>query len=155
MTISKLLLEDRNQKLLAALLKNPRAAVSDLARKVGLSAPATRERLLRLEEAGVIKGWHVELDPKALGFPIAVLIRVRPMPGQLPKIAKLAQSLPQVTECHRITGEDCFLVRAHLRALEELDSLLDKFLAYGQTTTSIVQSSPVAPRSLPLPNGAR
>ena len=153
MTVSKLLLDSRNQKLLAALLKNPRASVTDLARKVGLSAPATRERMLRLEEAGVIKGWRVELDPKALGFPIAVLVRVRPMPGQLPKIAKLAQSLPQVTECHRITGEDCFLMRAHLRELEELDGLLDKFLAYGQTTTSIVQSSPVAPRSLPLPDG--
>ncbi len=154
MTVSKLLLDSRNQKLLAALLKNPRASITALARRVGLSAPATRERLLRLEEAGVIKGWRVELDPKALGFPIAVLIRVRPMPGQLPKIAKLAQSLPQVTECHRITGEDCFLMRAHLRALEELDGLLDKFLAYGQTTTSIVQSSPVAPRSLPLPDGS-
>ena len=151
MTISKILQDSRNQKLLAALLKNPRASITDLARKVGLSAPATRERMLRLEEAGVITGWRVELDPKALGFPIAVLVRVRPMPGQLPKIAKLAQSLPQVTECHRITGEDCFLIRAHLRALDELDGLLDKFLAYGQTTTSIVQSSPVAPRSLPLP----
>ena len=151
MTISKLLLDDRNQVLLAALLKSPRSSVTALARRVGLSAPATRERLLRLEEAGVIKGWRVELDPKALGFPIAVLIRVRPMPGQLPKIAKLAQSLPQETECHRITGEDCFLMRAHLRALDELDGLLDKFLAYGQTTTSLVQSSPVAPRSLPLP----
>ena len=113
-----------------------------------------RERLLRLEEAGVIKGWRVELDPKALGFPIAILVRVRPMPGQLPKIAKLAQSMPQVTECHRITGEDCFLMRAHLRSLDELDGLLDRFLAYGQTTTSIVQSSPVPPRALPLP-GAR
>ena len=151
MTVSKLLLDSRNQKLLAALLKNPRASITDLARKVGLSAPATRERMLRLEEAGVIKGWRVELDPKALGFPIAILIRVRPMPGQLPKIARLAQSLPQVTECLRITGEDCFLMRAHLRALDELDGLLDRFLAYGQTTTSIVQSSPVAPRSLPLP----
>src|SRR5262245_7115808 len=151
MTISKLLQDSRNQKLLAALLKNPRASVSALARRVGLSAPATRERLLRLEEAGVIKGWRVELDPKALGFPIAVLIRVRPMPGQLPKIAKLAQALPQVTECHRITGEDCFLLRAHLRALDELDGLLDRFLAFGQTPTSIVQSSPVAPRGLPLP----
>jgi len=151
MTVSKLLLDSRNQKLLAALLKNPRASVTDLARKVGLSAPATRERMLRLEEAGVITGWRVEIDPQALGFPIAVLIRVRPMPGQLPKIAKLAQSLPQVTECHRITGEDCFLMRAHLRALDDLDGLLDRFLIYGQTTTSIVQSSPVAPRSLPLP----
>jgi len=151
MTISKVLEDKRNQKLLAALLKNPRAPVSVLARRVGLSAPATRERLLRLEEAGVIKGWRVELDPKALGFPISVLVRVRPMPGQLPKIAKLAQSLPQVTECHRITGEDCFLMRAHLRSLDELDGLLDRFLAYGQTTTSIMQSSPVPPRALPLP----
>ncbi|HEV8390131.1 MAG TPA: Lrp/AsnC family transcriptional regulator [Dongiaceae bacterium] len=151
MTISKLLLDKRNQKLVVALLKNPRASVTELARRVGLSAPATRERMLRLEEAGVIKGWRVELDPRALGFPIAILIRVRPMPGQLPKLAKLAQSIPQVTECHRITGEDCFLMRAHLRSLDELDGLLDRFLAYGQTTTSIVQSSPVAPRSLPLP----
>ena len=140
MTISKLLLDDRNQKLLAALLKDPRASITALARRVGLSAPATRERLLRLEEAGVIKGWQVELDPKALGFPIAVLIRVRPMPGQLPKIAKLAQSLPQVTECHRITGEDCFLLRAYLRALDELDGLLDRFLAYGQTTSTLKTS---------------
>jgi Lrp/AsnC family leucine-responsive transcriptional regulator len=153
-TISKLLLDSRNQKLLAALLKNPRASLSDLARRVGLSAPATRERMVRLEEAGVIKGWRVELDPQALGFPIAILVRVRPMPGHLPRIAKLAQSLPQVTECHRITGEDCFLLRAYLRSLDELDGLLDRFLAHGQTTTSIVQSSPVAPRSLPLPGGS-
>lgn len=151
MTVSKLLLDQRNQKLLAALVKNPRAPVSALARRVGLSAPATRERLLRLEEVGVIRGWRLELDPGALGFPIAILVRVRPMPGQLAKIAKLAQSIPQVTECQRITGEDCFLIRVHLRSLDELDGLLDRFLAYGQTTTSIVQSSPVPRRSLPLP----
>jgi Lrp/AsnC family leucine-responsive transcriptional regulator len=151
MSISKLLLDERNRKLLAALTKNPRAPIATLARRVGLSAPAVRERLLRLEEAGVIKGWRVELDPKALGYPIAILVRVRPMPGQLPKIAKLAQSMPQVTECHRVTGEDCFLMRLYLRELDELDGLLDRFLAYGQTTTSIIQSSPVAPRALPLP----
>ncbi len=151
MSISKLLLDDRNRKLLAALMKNPRSPIATLARRVGLSAPAVRERLLRLEEAGVIKGWRVELDPQALGYPIAILVRVRPMPGQLPKIARLAQSMPQVTECHRITGEDCFLMRLYLRSLDELDGLLDKFLAYGQTTTSIVQSSPVPPRPLPLP----
>ena len=151
MSVSKLLLDDRNRKLLAAVMKNPRAPIATLARRVGLSAPAVRDRLLRLEESGVIKGWRVELDPKALGYPIAIMVRVRPMPGQLPKIAKLAQSLPQVTECHRITGEDCFLMRLYLRSLDELDGLLDRFLAYGQTTTSIVQSSPVPPRALPLP----
>ncbi len=155
MAVSKLLLDNRNRKLLAALLKNPRASVTALARRVGLSAPATRERLLRLEEAGVIRGWRVELDAGALGYPIAVLIRVRPMPGQLPKITKLAQSIPQVTECHRITGEDCFLIRAHLRALDALEGLLDMFRAFGQTTTSIVQSSPVPPRALPLTGAER
>jgi len=151
MTISKLLLDDRNRKLLAALLKNPRSSVAMLARRVDLSAPAVRERLLRLEEAGVIKGWRLELDAAALGYPIAVIVRVRPMPGQLPKIAKLAQTMPQVTECHRITGEDCFLLRVYLKSLDELDGILDRFLAFGQTTTSIVQSSPVLPRALPLP----
>jgi len=151
MSVSKLLLDERNRKLLGALMKNPRSPIATLARRVGLSAPAVRERLLRLEESGVIKGWRLELDPKALGFPIAIMVRVRPMPGQLPKIAKLAQALPQVTECHRITGEDCFLLRLHLRSLDELDGILDRFLAYGQTTTSIVQSSPVPPRALPLP----
>jgi len=151
MSVSKLLLDDRNRKLLAALMKNPRSTIATLARRVGLSAPAVRERLLRLEESGVIRGWRVELDPAALGYPIAILVRVRPMPGQLPKIAKLAQSMPQVTECHRVTGEDCFLMRLYLRELGELDELLDRFLAYGQTTTSIIQSSPVMPRALPLP----
>lgn len=153
MTVSKLLLDNTNKKLLSALVKNPRASITELGRRVGLSAPAARERLLRLEEAGVIKGWRVELDPAALGFPISVMVRVRPMPGQLHKIAKLAQGMEQVTECHRITGEDCFLLRVHLRGLEELDGLLDRFLEYGQTTTSIMQSSPVPPRALPLPGG--
>jgi Lrp/AsnC family leucine-responsive transcriptional regulator len=109
---------------------------------------------MRLEEAGVIAGYRLDLDPKALGLPITVFVRVRPMPGQLPRIAELAQSMPQVTECHRITGEDCFILKIHLDALDSLDRILDRFLAFGQTTTSIVQSTPVPPRSPPLPNGA-
>jgi Lrp/AsnC family leucine-responsive transcriptional regulator len=75
----------------------------------------------------------------------------RPMPGQVQRVAALAQATPQVVECPRLTGEDCFIVKAHLDALESLDPFLDQFLAYGQTTTSIVQSSPVPPREPPLP----
>ncbi len=128
--------------------------LSELARRVGMSGPAVRERVQRLEEAGVIKRYRLELDPKALGYPVAVFVRVRPMPGQLAKIAELAQQVPQVVECHRITGEDCFLMKIHIEAIEALDRILDRFLAYGQTTTSIVQSSPVPSRALPLPSGA-
>lgn len=126
-------------------------SVSELARCVGMSAPATRERIQRMEEAGVIQGYRLEIDPVALGYPIAAFIRVRPMPGKLPKIAELAMSLPQVVECHRITGEDCFILKVGLDSLDNLDLILDQFLVYGQTTTSIVQSTPVPRRNLPLP----
>ena len=128
-----------------------RAHRFQLARRVKMSAPAVRERLQRLEETGIV-GWHIALDARALGYPICAFVRVRPAPGQLSKVAELAQRMPQVTECHRVTGEDCFVVRIHIEALDQLDHVLDQFLAYGQTTTSLIQSTPVAPRPLPLPD---
>lgn len=141
----------RNVELLRLLRDDPRMSVSEMARRVGMSAPAVRERVQRLEEAGVIRGYRLEIEPRALGYPLAVFVRVRPMPGKLPKIAELAASLPQVVECHRITGEDCFIMKVYLDSLDNLDQILDQFLVYGQTTTSIVQSTPVPPRHLPLP----
>jgi Lrp/AsnC family transcriptional regulator, leucine-responsive regulatory protein len=153
--ISDLLLDARNVKLLRLLRDNPRIAISAMARRIGMSAPAVRERVQRLEEAGVIRGYRLEIDPRALGYPISAFVRVRPVPGKLAKIAELAHRLPQVVECHRITGEDCFILRVYLEALDDLDRLLDRFLAFGQTTTSLVQSSPVPAGSLPLPGTDR
>jgi Lrp/AsnC family leucine-responsive transcriptional regulator len=147
-------LDEKNLQLLRLLQADPRQPVSELARKISMSAPAVRERLARLEEAGVIRGYRVELDPKALGLPITAVVRIRPAPGQLQRVAELAQAMPNVTECHRITGEDCFLLKLHLAAIDDLDRVLDRFLAYGTTTTSIVQSSPVPPRAPPLPDVA-
>jgi Lrp/AsnC family leucine-responsive transcriptional regulator len=153
--IPELLRDARNVKLLRLLREDPRISVSALARRVGMSPPATRERIQRLEEAGVIQATRIELDPKALGYPIAAFVRVRPMPGKLSKIAELARRMPQVVECHRITGEDCFIMKVYLEELDALDRVLDRFLAHGQTTTSLIQSSPVPPRGLPLPGDAR
>ena len=152
--ISESLRDARNVDLLRLLGGDPRMTTSELARRVGMSAPAVRERVLRLEEAGVIRGYRLELNPAALGYPVCAFVRVRPTPGQLPKVAELARALPQVTECHRVTGEDCFVMKVHLPALDQLDEVLDRFLAFGQTTTSIVQSTPVTPRGLPLPGDA-
>jgi Lrp/AsnC family leucine-responsive transcriptional regulator len=152
---SELVREKRNAALLRLLRADPRTSVSALARRVGMSAPAVRERLQRLEEAGIITGYRVEIDPAALGYPIAIVIRVRPLPGKLSRVAELAESLPQVVECHRITGEDCFFIKAYIEALDQLDRLQDRFSACGQTTTSLIQSSPVPPRSLPLPGERR
>ena len=144
--IPEALRDARNVKLLRLLRDDPRISISELARRIGMSAPAVRERIQRLEESGVIQGTQMALDPKALGYPIAAFVRVRPMPGKLPKIAELARKMPQVTECHRITGEDCFFMKAHVRSIGHLEELIDRFIPYGQTTTSIIQSSPVPPR---------
>ena len=152
---SELLTDARNVQILGLLRDDPRINISELARRVGMSAPAIRERIQRLEEAKVIVGYRLEIDPRALGYSVGVFVRIRPAPGKLPKIIELAQRLPEVTECHRITGEDCFILRIYLQSLDELDRILDQFLAYGQTTTSLVQSSPVPPRGLPLPGERR
>ncbi len=145
-------LDSINQRLLAELQRDPRIPMTELGRRIGMSAPAVTERVRRLEETGVIQGYRLDVNPSALGLPIMVYIRVRPDPGQLPKIAELARCIPEVVECHRITGDDCFILKAHIPAMNQLDQLLDRLLIYGATTTSIVQSSPVPPRSLPLPS---
>lgn len=144
-------LDDINLRLLAELAREPRLAMTELARRVGMSAPAVTERVRRLEETGVIRGVRLEVDPAALGLPLTAYVRVRPNAGQLPRIAALAESIPEIVECHRVTGEDCFILKVHLPAMDQLDRVLDRFLLHGQTTTSIVQTSPVPPRSLPIP----
>jgi Lrp/AsnC family transcriptional regulator, leucine-responsive regulatory protein len=77
-------------------------------------------------------------------------VRIRPAPGRLPKIPELADQLPEVTECHRVTGEDCFYLKVQLRSIDELSHILDRFLDFGETTTSIVNSTPIAQRTPPL-----
>jgi Lrp/AsnC family transcriptional regulator, leucine-responsive regulatory protein len=140
-----------NLRILTELQRNPRLSMTELARRVGMSSPAVTERVRRLEESAVIRGYRLDLDPAALGLPIGAYIRIRPNPGQLPKIAELAREIPEVVECDRVTGEDCFVLKIHLPNLEQLDRVLDAFLVYGTTTTSLIQSSPVQRRGLPLP----
>lgn len=140
-----------NLGILRALREEPRLTMAELGRRVGLSSPAVTERVRRLEEAGAIRGFFIDINPAALGLPVAAYVRIRPNPGQVPKIAELAQAIPEVAECHRVTGEDCFILKVYLPSLDQLDRLLDKFLAHGTTTTSLIQSSPVPLRPPPLP----
>jgi Lrp/AsnC family transcriptional regulator, leucine-responsive regulatory protein len=135
-----------NRQVLAILADDARISTAELARRVGMSSPAVRERINRLEEAGVIRGYRVDIDPAKVGLPVAAWVRVRPGPGQLPKIADLAERSPQVSECHRVTGDDCFLLKVHGASIEALESVLDGFLLFGQTTTAVVVATPVPPR---------
>ncbi|MBA3408118.1 MAG: Lrp/AsnC family transcriptional regulator [Solirubrobacterales bacterium] len=139
-------LDSVNRQLIAALQLDARLSLAELGRRVGLTAPAVAERLARLEEAGVIRGYHADVDPRALGLELSVVLRIRPAARMIAKVAELACATPEVTECHRVTGEDCFVMRLHVRDVLHLEELIDRFVLYGQTTTSIVQSSPVPGR---------
>lgn len=142
-------------KLLAALIANARVSNAKLARLVKLSGPSVSERLRRLEEAGVIEGYTAKINPGVLGLPIAAWLRVRPIPGQLQKVADILRGLPEIVECDRITGEDCFIARAHVRSVGDLERLIDKIIPWAMTNTSIIQSSPVARRLPPIAAGRR
>jgi Lrp/AsnC family transcriptional regulator, leucine-responsive regulatory protein len=143
-------LDATDRRLLDELQNDARLTLAELGRRVGLSSPAVTDRLRRLEGDGVIEAYRTEVDPRSLGLSLTSIIRVRPSPRQLSKVAELARETPEVVECHRITGEDCFFVKAHVRDVHHLEELIDRFTPYGQTTTSIVQSSPVPRRGIAL-----
>jgi Lrp/AsnC family leucine-responsive transcriptional regulator len=145
------LLDEIDRRLLEELGEDGRLTMAELGRRVSLSPPAVAERVQRLERSGVITGYKAVIDPKAIGYPLAAVVRVRPASRQLHRIPEVARATPEVVECYRITGEDCFFLKLHLRSIDDLEEILDRFVVYGQTTTSLIHSSPVASRPLPLP----
>lgn len=139
-----------DKRLLEALIGNARISNAELARYVGLSAPSVAERIKRLEEAGVIDGFTIRINPEALGLQISAWLRIRPIPGQLQKVVEVLRALPEIVECDRITGEDCFIARAHVKSVHDLEQLIDEVIPYAMTNTSIIQSSPVERRLPPI-----
>ena len=137
-----------DRSVIAELQADGRVSLAELGRRVGLSPAAVADRVRRLEDAGVITGYRAVVDPRALGYTLTAVIRVRPAPRQLPKVAELAQRTAEVVECHRITGEDCFILTAHVRDVQHLEEVIDGFALHGQTTTSVLQSSPVPLRAV-------
>ena len=119
-------LDEIDRALLAALAEDARASVSELARQVGLSAPSTSERLRRLEAQGVIGGYTVRIDPRALGYTLQAIVRVKPLPGQLHLVEDVIRRIPEFVECDKVTGDDCFICRLYLHSIEQLDEILSK-----------------------------
>jgi len=142
-------LDDIDRRIVAELYADARLRVAELGRRVGLSPPAVAERLRRLTDSSAL---HVraEVDPRALGYTICAIVRVSPSTRDLKLIPDVARQLPQVTECYRITGEDCYFFKLYLRSIEELEPILDRFTPLGRTTTSIVNATPVPRRPLPV-----
>jgi Lrp/AsnC family transcriptional regulator, leucine-responsive regulatory protein len=141
-------LDEIDRTLLAALADDARASVAELAKRVGLSAPSTSERLRRLEAQGVIGGYTVQIDPRALGYTLQAIVRVKPLPGQLHLVEEVLRRIPEFVECDKVTGDDCFIARLYLHSIDQLDEILAKVTERAETSTAIVKSTPV-PRRLP------
>lgn len=136
--------------IIRELCANARIPRAELARRVGLSAPSTGERVRRLEDTGVIMGYGARIDPARLGYGLTVLIRARPSPGEMDNMVEAIRSTPQIIGCERVSGDDCFVARAHVRDVAEMEAVIDKLVPFGATNSSIVQSAPVPPRLVEL-----
>src|SRR4051812_44115307 len=121
-------LDALDTKILAALARDARTPMRDLAQTIGLSAPSTTERVRRLEAAGVIEGYTVRVNAAAIGLPLAAVLRIRPMPGELNRVAGLLAGIPEITSCDRVTGDDCFIAKAQVPSVQDLETLIDGLL---------------------------
>ena len=144
------MLDDLDRGIVAILTDDARISLKDLAHRIGLSSPSTSERLLRLRERGVIRAFTVDIDPAALGYTLQAIVRIKPLPGKLHMVQKLIADIPEISECDKVTGDDCFIARLHLRSIEQLDTILDRIADKAETSTSIVKGQPVRRRLPPL-----
>jgi Lrp/AsnC family transcriptional regulator, leucine-responsive regulatory protein len=142
-------IDDTDWKLLSELEADARASFSELGRKVGLSQPATAERVKNLEALGIIRGYRVAVDDAMLGYPILAFIRMDTDGEKCRGLQQNVAKMPEVLECHRVTGEGSYILRAAVASVVELEALIDRLLPYGSPTTSIVLST-----ALPLRNVA-
>jgi Lrp/AsnC family leucine-responsive transcriptional regulator len=142
------LLDETGWRILQALQENARLSFSELGLRVGLSSPAVAERMHRLEDAGIIKGYHAEIDTTKVGYPITAIIRMQAQGERCTRFSASVQDIPEVLECYRLTGSDSLIMKVMVASVEHLESIIDRLSAHGQLTTSIVLSTAVTKRRI-------
>lgn len=145
--VSKLL-DGIGKKILTELQENGRLPFTELGRRVGLSTPAVMDRVRQLEDVGIIRGFRADVDFTKMGYPIVAFIAVNVVGDFLPRMSKLAKSVPEILECHRVTGSNSFIMKVIAGSVEELEKTIDRLTPYVATTTSLVLSSVVMRRSI-------
>lgn len=148
--MAKHTLDDVDKAIIDLLLYDSRTSLRAIGMQVGLTAPAIRDRILRLEDVGIIEGFSIRLNARSLGFSLEAILRVEPLPGKLRAVEKVLQDMPEIVDCSVVTGEDCFVARLLLRDISELDRLLGPLHDIARTKTSIVHRQPVPPRRPPV-----
>lgn len=150
---TKKLMDEVGWQIIQALQENARLSFAELGRLVGLSLPAVAERVRRLEEAGIITGYHAEINLPKVGLTIMAFIRINVSADRYPQIIAIAGDLPEVLECYHLSGTDSFIVKAVTTSIPHLEALITRLSAFGQTTTSIVLSSSLNKRVVAQKSG--
>ena len=145
------LLDPIGWRILTELQENARIQLAELGRRVGLSNPAAIERVRKMEEAGIISGYRVEIDYAKVGLPVCAFIRLRVVGNLIPRVIDVARKMSEVYECHRIAGEDTFLLKVYVPTSEALEKTVDALTPYVATITTLVFSSPVKRRAIEPP----
>lgn len=133
--------DGKDLAILEALQANARVPLSELGRTIGLSQPAISERVKRLEEAGIIQGYGAKINPRALGLGLTAIIRLRTTHEHIKTCLKKFSEIPHIIEVHRVTGEDCFVLKVLVPAPEDLETIVDRIAGFGAVTTSLVLRS--------------
>lgn len=144
----QIVLDAVDRGVVAALQRDGRMSVADLARAVNLSPSATADRLRRLTDLGVITGYTAVVDPEALGYTVQAFVRLAYPSGNYKPFHDLLAVLPEVVEAHHVTGDDCFVLKVLARSMRDLERITGKLATLGGITTSVVYSSPLPRRDL-------
>jgi Lrp/AsnC family leucine-responsive transcriptional regulator len=137
-----------DRQLLEALQDDARTSYTELGRMVSLTPPAVAERVRRLENSGIITGYHAHVDLKKAGYGLMAFIRLNSAPELAKQLGHIATETPEVLEFYNVTGTESFMLKAVARSIEHLEKVISLLLPYGHTTTSIVLSSPVTWRRI-------
>lgn len=137
-----------DRRLLELVQADGRASYAELGRQVGLTAPAVAERMRRLENSGIISGYHAQVDLKKAGYGIVAFIQVSSPPELLKQLGRIAVETPEILEFHHVTGSAGFMLKVAARSIEHLEKVIVSLLPYGQTTTAVVLSSPLTWRQI-------
>jgi Lrp/AsnC family transcriptional regulator, leucine-responsive regulatory protein len=141
------MLDETGWQLLRELQQNARLSYSELGQRVGLSSPAVADRIHKMEEAGIISGYRVEINLSKIGLPVTAVIRLGNVAGQnCTLVMHRVCMIPEVLECYRVTGSDSVVVKVGATSVDHLERIIDDLTLHGAPTTSIVLSRPMQPR---------
>lgn len=146
------MMDSVDEKIIQLLQKNARTSIKDIASQVFLSSPAVTARIDRLEKIGIIRGYHAQIDPEALGYRIKAFVNLEMEPSKKTEFYAYVENVPNVIECNCVTGDYAMLLQVEFWNTNELDHFVNELQRFGKTKTQIVFSTSVEHRNLPIRN---